>query len=394
MKDADDLILEISKTLSSLGSEHNRRTPPRTRLTRGEEPSANSARPRQGYTEQTASSACKIRRKRSDRLQDSKLPLRVPSSDVTTKYTTLQTSPACAPPREHECATEILVPQVRTLDFSKADTSSATSDTQLKLKGVPADTFASTATTAAISESSATSIDDDAAEFEKEDKAAAITSIVGISSQSERMLETPPARASVAGDMVEGNAPEGEAARAMRQRLHSMMLDELNKTRAQLAAVEQEREREKQQALLAAIERQAESAQWQAHATRVFETYLINRERMARQLQGSGTATACGIGVTLSQESPSAPVRISAVSDLMHDETAVSSDGQAGVEVAVGDVVLAIDGKALCDVALAPALCRGAEGTSVVLLLGSPHGLARNSVTLLRRPKTVKFLSS
>ena len=206
MKDADNLILEISKTLSSLGSKHNRRTPPRTRLTRGEEP---SARPRQGYTEQTASSACKIRRKRSDRVQDSKLPLRVPSSDVTTKYTSLQTSPACAPPRKHECATEILDPQVRTLDFSQADTSSATSDTQLKLKGVPAYTFASTATTAAISE---------------------------------------PSRASVAGDRVQGNAPDGEAAKAMRQHLHSMMLDELNKTRAQLATVEQEREREKQKA--------------------------------------------------------------------------------------------------------------------------------------------------
>ena len=386
MKDADNLILEISKTLSSLGSEHNRRTPPRTRLTRGEEP---SARPRQGYTQQTASSACKIRRKRSDRVQDSKLPLRVPSSDMTTKYTSLQTSPARAPPRKHECRTEILDPQVRTLDFSQADTSSATSDTQLKLKGVPAYTFASTATTAAISEPSAT--DEDG--FAHEDKAAAITSVVGISSQSVDMLETPPARASVAGDRVQGNAPDGEAAKAMpASTLNSMMLDELNKTRAQLATVEQEREREKQKAVLAAIERQAESAQWQAHATRVFETYLINRERMARQ--GSGTATACGIGVTLSQESPSAPVRISAVSDLMHDETAVSSDGQAGGEVAVGDVVLAIDGKALSDVALAPALCRGAQGTSVVLLLGSPHGLARNSVTLVRRPKTVKFLSS
>ena len=386
MKDADNLILEISKTLSSLGSEHNRRTPPRTRLTRGEEP---SARPRQGYTEQTASSACKIRRKRSDRVQDSKLPLRVPSSDMTTKYTSLQTSPARAPPRKHECRTEILDPQVRTLDFSQADTSSATSDTQLKLKGVPAYTFASTATTAAISEPSAT--DEDG--FAHEDKAAAITSVVGISSQAGDMLETPPARASVAGDRVQGNAPDGEAAKAMpASTLNSMMLDELNKTRAQLATVEQEREREKQKAVLAAIERQAESAQWQAHATRVFETYLINRERMARQ--GSGTATACGIGVTLSQESPSAPVRISAVSDLMHDETAVSSDGQAGGEVAVGDVVLAIDGKALSDVALAPALCRGAQGTSVVLLLGSPHGLARNSVTLVRRPKTVKFLSS
>ena len=389
MKDADNLILEISKTLSSLGSDHNRRTPPRTRLTRDEEPSTNSARPRQGYTQQTASSACKIRRKRSDRVQDSKLPLRVPSSDVTTKYTSLQTSPARAPPRKHECRTEILDPQVRTLDFSQADTSSATSDTQLKLKGVPAYTFASTATTAAISEPSAT--DEDG--FAHEDKAAAITSVVGISSQSGDMLETPPARASVAGDRVQGNAPDGEAAKAMpASTLNSMMLDELNKTRAQLATVEQEREREKQKAVLAAIERQAESAQWQAHATRVFETYLINRERMARQ--GSGTATACGIGVTLSQESPSAPVRISAVSDLMHDETAVSSDGQAGGEVAVGDVVLAIDGKALSDVALAPALCRGAQGTSVVLLLGSPHGLARNSVTLVRRPKTVKFLSS
>ena len=389
MKDADNLILEISKTLSSLGSDHNRRTPPRTRLTRDEEPSTNSARPRQGYTQQTASSACKIRRKRSDRVQDSKLPLRVPSSDMTTKYTSLQTSPARAPPRKHECATEILDPQVRTLNFSQADTSSATSDTQLKLKGVPAYTFASTATTAAISEPSAT--DEDG--FAHEDKAAAITSVVGISSQSVDMLETPPARASVAGDRVQGNAPDGEAAKAMpASTLNSMMLDELNKTRAQLATVEQEREREKQKAVLAAIERQAESAQWQAHATRVFETYLINRERMARQ--GSGTATACGIGVTLSQESPSAPVRISAVSDLMHDETAVSSDGQAGGEVAVGDVVLAIDGKALSDVALAPALCRGAQGTSVVLLLGSPHGLARNSVTLVRRPKTVKFLSS
>ena len=389
MKDADNLILEISKTLSSLGSDHNRRTPPRTRLTRDEEPSTNSARPRQGYTQQTASSACKIRRKRSDRVQDSKLPLRVPSSDMTTKYTSLQTSPARAPPRNHECATEILDPQVRTLDFSQADTSSATSDTQLKLKGVPAYTFASTATTAAISEPSAT--DEDG--FAHEDKAAAITSVVGISSQAGDMLETPPARASVAGDRVQGNAPDGEAAKAMpASTLNSMMLDELNKTRAQLATVEQEREREKQKAVLAAIERQAESAQWQAHATRVFETYLINRERMARQ--GSGTATACGIGVTLSQESPSAPVRISAVSDLMHDETAVSSDGQAGGEVAVGDVVLAIDGKALSDVALAPALCRGAQGTSVVLLLGSPHGLARNSVTLVRRPKTVKFLSS
>ena len=389
MKDADNLILEISKTLSSLGSDHNRRTPPRTRLTRDEEPSTNSARPRQGYTQQTASSACKIRRKRSDRVQDSKLPLRVPSSDMTTKYTSLQTSPARAPPRKHECRTEILDPQVRTLDFSQADTSSATSDTQLKLKGVPAYTFASTATTAAISEPSAT--DEDG--FAHEDKAAAITSVVGISSQSVDMLETPPARASVAGDRVQGNAPDGEAAKAMpASTLNSMMLDELNKTRAQLATVEQEREREKQKAVLAAIERQAESAQWQAHATRVFETYLINRERMARQ--GSGTATACGIGVTLSQESPSAPVRISAVSDLMHDETAVSSDGQAGGEVAVGDVVLAIDGKALSDVALAPALCRGAQGTSVVLLLGSPHGLARNSVTLVRRPKTVKFLSS
>ena len=389
MKDADNLILEISKTLSSLGSEHNRRTPPRTRLTRDEEPSTNSARPRQGYTQQTASSACKIRRKRSDRVQDSKLPLRVPSSDMTTKYTSLQTSPARAPPRKHECRTEILDPQVRTLDFSQADTSSATSDTQLKLKGVPAYTFASTATTAAISEPSAT--DEDG--FAHEDKAAAITSVVGISSQSVDMLETPPARASVAGDRVQGNAPDGEAAKAMpASTLNSMMLDELNKTRAQLATVEQEREREKQKAVLAAIERQAESAQWQAHATRGFETYLINRERMARQ--GSGTATACGIGVTLSQESPSAPVRISAVSDLMHDETAVSSDGQAGGEVAVGDVVLAIDGKALSDVALAPALCRGAQGTSVVLLLGSPHGLARNSVTLVRRPKTVKFLSS
>ena len=389
MKDADNLILEISKTLSSLGSDHNRRTPPRTRLTRDEEPSTNSARPRQGYTQQTASSACKIRRKRSDRVQDSKLPLRVPSSDMTTKYTSLQTSPARAPPRKHECRTEILDPQVRTLDFSQADTSSATSDTQLKLKGVPAYTFASTATTAAISEPSAT--DEDG--FAHEDKAAAITSVVGISSQSVDMLETPPARASVAGDRVQGNAPDGEAAKAMpASTLNSMMLDELNKTRAQLATVEQEREREKQKAVLAAIERQAESAQWQAHATRVFETYFINRERMARQ--GSGTATACGIGVTLSQESPSAPVRISAVSDLMHDETAVSSDGQAGGEVAVGDVVLAIDGKALSDVALAPALCRGAQGTSVVLLLGSPHGLARNSVTLVRRPKTVKFLSS
>ena len=322
-------------------------------------------------------------------MQDSKLPLRVPSSDMTTKYTSLQTSPARAPPRKHECRTEILDPQVRTLDFSQADTSSATSDTQLKLKGVPAYTFASTATTAAISEPSAT--DEDG--FAHEDKAAAITSVVGISSQSGDMLETPPARASVAGDRVQGNAPDGEAAKAMpASTLNSMMLDELNKTRAQLATVEQEREREKQKAVLAAIERQAESAQWQAHATRVFETYLINRERMARQ--GSGTATACGIGVTLSQESPSAPVRISAVSDLMHDETAVSSDGQAGGEVAVGDVVLAIDGKALSDVALAPALCRGAQGTSVVLLLGSPHGLARNSVTLVRRPKTVKFLSS
>ena len=375
MKDADNLILEISKTLSSLGSDHNRRTPPRTRLTRDEEPSTNSARPKQGYT--------------PDRVQDSKLPLRVPSSDMTTKYTSLQTSPARAPPRKHECRTEILDPQVRTLDFSQADTSSATSDTQLKLKGVPAYTFASTATTAAISEPSAT--DEDG--FAHEDKAAAITSVVGISSQSVDMLETPPARASVAGDRVQGNAPDGEAAKAMpASTLNSMMLDELNKTRAQLATVEQEREREKQKAVLAAIERQAESAQWQAHATRVFETYLINRERMARQ--GSGTATACGIGVTLSQESPSAPVRISAVSDLMHDETAVSSDGQAGGEVAVGDVVLAIDGKALSDVALAPALCRGAQGTSVVLLLGSPHGLARNSVTLVRRPKTVKFLSS
>ena len=106
---------------------------------------------------------------------------------MTTKYTSLQTSPARATPRKHECATEILDPQVRTLNFSQADTSSATSDTQLKLKGVPAYTFASTATTAAISEPSAT--DEDG--FAHEDKAAAITSVVGISCQSVDMPETP-----------------------------------------------------------------------------------------------------------------------------------------------------------------------------------------------------------
>ena len=117
-------------------------------------------------------------------------------------------------------------------------------------------------------------------------------------------------------------------------------------------------------------------AQWHIHAKRVCEADHTNRKIIASR-PGSDAAAACGVGIKMAQEEPSAPVRISAISGALQYDLAQD-------DLAVGDVVLAIDGKALLDVAMGPALCRGQKDTCVVLLLGYPDGLARNSVTLVR----------
>lgn len=95
----------------------------------------------------------------------------------------------------------------------------------------------------------------------------------------------------------------------------------------------------------------------------------------------------CGIGITLQQEVEGkgvVSIRRIVPGGSLCIERQIAPERQLPKE---GDIVLAIDGKALMDVSTAPSLCLGPEGSSVTLLIGNKCGAATFSSTIMRRRK-------
>ena len=114
--------------------------------------------------------------------------------------------------------------------------------------------------------------------------------------------------------------------------------------------------------------------------------------------QVKAAASMCGIGMTVSQKGCEGPVTVSMISSggsldreiRRHRESGrdrvytVDSDPEIP---SIGDQILAVDGKAILDVAHARELCLGLAGTLVTLLCRNAANQQLFSTTLTRRPK-------
>ena len=152
---------------------------------------------------------------------------------------------------------------------------------------------------------------------------------------------------------------------------------------------------------------------WQEHAQIVASVFFAQRPRSCPRgaearatsaLMGSevpqvkAAASMCGIGMTVSQKGCEGPVTVSMISSggsldreiRRHRESGrdrvytVDSDPEIP---SIGDQILAVDGKAILDVAHARELCLGLAGTLVTLLCRNAANQQLFSTTLTRRPK-------
>ena len=203
-------------------------------------------------------------------------------------------------------------------------------------------------------------------------------------------------------------AARGEALLEKAMLGHSTV-HELRETRAELAAVKQQLVQAQQGAewqeevsvLRAELDHALVSAsKWHEHARLVS---LHHFAAAAATNSSDSPATAhkeltclsvaaekkpqCGIGITLQQEMEGkgvVSIRRIVPGGSLCIERQIAPERQLPKE---GDVVLAIDGKALMDVSTAPSLCLGPEGSSVTLLIGNKCGAPTFSTTILRRRK-------
>ena len=114
--------------------------------------------------------------------------------------------------------------------------------------------------------------------------------------------------------------------------------------------------------------------------------------------QVKAAASMCGIGMTVSQKGCEGPVTVSMISSggsldreiRRHRESGrdrVYTVDSAPAIPSIGDQILAVDGKAILDVAHARELCLGLAGTFVTLLCRNAANQQLFSTTLTRRPK-------
>ena len=114
--------------------------------------------------------------------------------------------------------------------------------------------------------------------------------------------------------------------------------------------------------------------------------------------QVKAAASMCGIGMTVSQKGCEGPVTVSMISSggsldreiRRHRESGrdrVYTVDSAPAIPSIGDQILAVDGKAILDVAHARELCLGLAGTLVTLLCRNAANQQLFSTTLTRRPK-------
>ena len=152
---------------------------------------------------------------------------------------------------------------------------------------------------------------------------------------------------------------------------------------------------------------------WQEHAQIVASVFFAQRPpscprgaeaRATSALMGSevpqvkAAASMCGIGMTVSQKGCQGPVTVSMISSggsldreiRRHRESGrdrVYTVDSAPAIPSIGDQILAVDGKAILDVAHARELCLGLAGTLVTLLCRNAANQQLFSTTLTRRPK-------
>ena len=152
---------------------------------------------------------------------------------------------------------------------------------------------------------------------------------------------------------------------------------------------------------------------WQEHAQIVASVFFAQRPpscprgaeaRATCALMGSevpqvkAAASMCGIGMTVSQQGCEGPVTVSMISSggsldreiRRHRESGrgrVYTVDSAPAIPSIGDQILAVDGKAILDVAHARELCLGLAGTLVTLLCRNAANQQLFSTTLTRRPK-------
>ena len=174
----------------------------------------------------------------------------------------------------------------------------------------------------------------------------------------------------------------------------------------------------RQCANLDAIQRENASAcsalrHWQEHAQIVASVFFAQRPpscprgaeaRATSALMGSevpqvkAAASMCGIGMTVSQKGCQGPVTVSMISSGGSLDREIRRHRESGRDrvytvdsdpaiPSIGDQILAVDGKAILDVAHARELCLGLAGTLVTLLCRNAANQQLFSTTLTRRPK-------
>ena len=130
----------------------------------------------------------------------------------------------------------------------------------------------------------------------------------------------------------------------------------------------------------------------QEHAHIVANNHAASNNVTAPESVTSVTIAAkCGVGIKMLQSQKGIVSVASVISTVIPGESKVNRSSGMGEEEGrgtgpegsgvgggggahmpqVGDVVLAIDGKGVCDVGSAPSLCLGPEGSQVTLLLGT-----------------------
>lgn len=152
---------------------------------------------------------------------------------------------------------------------------------------------------------------------------------------------------------------------------------------------------------------------WQEHAQIVASVFFAQRPpscprgaeaRATSALMGSevpqvkAAASMCGIGMTVSQKVCQGPVTVSMISSGGSLDREIRRHRESGRDrvytvdsdpaiPSIGDQILAVDGKAILDVAHARELCLGLAGTLVTLLCRNAANQQLFSTTLTRRPK-------
>ena len=152
---------------------------------------------------------------------------------------------------------------------------------------------------------------------------------------------------------------------------------------------------------------------WQEHAQIVASVFFAQRPpscprgaeaRATSALMGSevpqvkAAASMCGIGMTVSQKGCQGPVTVSMISSGGSLDREIRRHRESGRDrvytvdsdpaiPSIGDQILAVDGKAILDVAHARELCLGLAGTLVTLLCRNAANQQLFSTTLTRRPK-------